>query len=27
LIFASMAEIIDVELAPKRRYNPELKII
>lgn len=27
LIFASIAETIDVELAPKRRYNPELKII
>ena len=26
-IFASMAETIDVELAPKRRYNSELKII
>jgi len=26
-IFAAMAETIDVELAPKRRYNPELKII
>jgi len=26
-IFATMAETIDVELAPKRRYNAELKII
>jgi len=26
-VFASIAETIDVELAPKRRYNPELKII
>jgi len=26
-VFAAMAETIDVELAPKRRYNPELKII
>jgi len=26
-VFASMAETIDVELAPKRRYNSELKII
>jgi ATP-binding protein involved in chromosome partitioning len=27
LIFAKIAETIDVELAPKRRYNSELKII
>lgn len=26
-IFASIAETIDVDLAPTRRYNPELKII
>ena len=26
-VFAAMAETIDVDLAPKRRYNPELKII
>ena len=26
-VFAAMAETIDVELAPKRRYNAELKII
>ena len=26
-VFAAIAETIDVELAPKRRYNPELKII
>ena len=26
-IFASIAETIDVDLAPKRRYNAELKII
>jgi len=26
-VFASIAETIDVELAPKRRYNAELKII
>jgi ATP-binding protein involved in chromosome partitioning len=26
-VFAAMAETIDVDLAPKRRYNAELKII
>jgi ATP-binding protein involved in chromosome partitioning len=26
-VFASMAEMIDVELAPTRRYHPELKVL
>jgi len=25
--FAALAERVDVELAPTRRYNPELKVI
>jgi hypothetical protein len=25
--FAAIAERVDVELAPTRRYNPELKIL